>query len=229
MYKHKNEIYKPGYGYSIRPIGRTLAIIIHSTNGRPNSHYDQEYNYLLHSNQVSAHYLIGKDGQTQQLLDDRFTAWHVGVVNGIQWSNNNTIGIEVHYTLEESKFIPKAIEALTTLVRMYQSKNAALQVEMHRTVAAPKGRKVDPSFFTDQEFYHWRAITLQEIKEYRVLANTQIYTAPDKKSPKADHITNSYATHGVINQTCMLQCKRQDSRWLWITDGVGFIELSRTV
>lgn len=58
------------------------------------------------SAQASSHYLVCKDGQIYQLVEDENTAWHAGIVNDPDWSlydgtnpNRYTIGIE-HECLE---------------------------------------------------------------------------------------------------------------------------------
>jgi hypothetical protein len=178
----------------------------------------------MNSAKVSAHYLVSKEGTIKHMLEDRYTAWHAGVVNDVRFSNNNSIGIEVHYTPEESRNIPLAIEALTNIVRSYKVSNPNLLVAMHRTVAVPKGRKIDPSFFSDRDFSIWRDIALETLIQKRIPQGTQIYTAPSTTSPKADHISNSYATHGVFDKSAFVLCKRQDWSWYWLADGVGFVE-----
>ena len=222
--QYKNQIYKVGHGYSIRPKGRTLAIVVHSTNGRIGSSFQSEYTFLMNSKMVSAHYLIGKDGQIAHMLEDGYAAWHVGKVQDLTWSNNNTIGIEVHYTPGESKNIPQAIAALTDVVKSYLKSNSQVQVDMHRRVTVPKGRKIDPSFISDTDFDIWRDITLKTIKPFEIAKGTLIYTAPNVNAVKATHIDNEYAIGGrIINKTTLL-AKRENTLWLWLADGVGFVE-----
>lgn len=223
----KNLLYRPGHGYSIRPPNRILNIILHSTNGTIGSLFENEVKYLLHAGRVSAHYLVSKQGEIIRFLDDQYAAWHVGNVNNPIYSNNNTIGIEVHYTPKESKHIPKAIDACTEIVRHYKLLNPHVHVEMHRSVAVPQGRKIDPSFFSDRDFDIWRDVALQTIKFFRIAEDTQIYTAPTVTAKPAIHITNQYASNGIIRDTIALACKRENTQWLWLADGVGFVHASR--
>ena len=224
MTVYKNQLYKVGHGYNKRPKNRTLSIIVHSTNGKKGSSFESEYLYLLNSKLVSAHYLIGKDGRIEQMLTDEYTAWHVGTVYDQKWSNSNSIGIEVHYTPGENKYIPQAIAALTDVVKSYLKSNSLLEVEMHRRVAAPKGRKIDPSFFSDSDFDIWRDITLKTIKPFEIAKGTHVYTAPDSNAPKAHHITNEYIEQGIIKENVIVDAKRENVHWLWLSDGVGFVE-----
>lgn len=152
-----------GNGCEPRPPGVSPAsIVVHTTNGAIGSAFEREALYLRDNNQstparrVSAHYLVGKNGRVAQIVPDYLTAYHAGVsVSG--FGNSHSLGIECHLTPGEA-WMPAQREALTALVNqlMQTYRIPRAKVETHRAVALPKGRKVDPSEWSDRDFYAWR-------------------------------------------------------------------------
>lgn len=135
-----------------------LSVVIHSTNGNKGSSYAAEKNYIYNSYDISAHFLIGKDGTITQFLPlKEYRAWHAGLVNDQTYSNENSIGIECHYTPGENTNLPLMYKALTDLVQYLKTAYQITGIQTHRAIAIPKGRKIDPSFWTDQEFADWKA------------------------------------------------------------------------
>ncbi len=95
---------------------------------------------------VSAHYLIGRDGEIIQLVDDRDRAWHAG----FSWWGGNTdvnsasIGIELDNDGDEP-FADAQIDALLGLLAdLKQRYNIPRPNFVSHADVAP-GRKVDPS------------------------------------------------------------------------------------
>lgn len=140
------------------------SIIIHTTNGSVGSTLTNEANFLYASPEVSAHFLVGKQGQILQILDPQWIAWHVGAVNDPSCDNAHSIGIENHFTPGEvwTDNMHTALgELVLTLLRAYPS---ITKVVTHRSVAiftkgAKKGqlgRKIDPSGWSDRDFNAWR-------------------------------------------------------------------------
>lgn len=150
----KNLVLPPGQGYSLRKsIEPYRSFVVHTTNGRPNTSFSAEAKFLVNSKNVSAHYLISKDGTILQLLDpEKFVAWHAGEVAKENYSNFYAIGVEVHFTPSEMYWTGKMWAALTALCKQYPS----LEIVTHRQIAIPRGRKVDPSGITDLQFQAWR-------------------------------------------------------------------------
>lgn len=162
-------------GWDYREYTYPQTIVIHTTNGRYNSSYASEAGFLYASYNVSAHYLVGKKGQITRFLDPRIhRAWHAGVVVSQRWNNNNSIGIECHYTPGEGAWPVVMKQALTDLVRQlmiaYNIK-VITNIDTHRKIAIPIGRKIDPSGFNDTEFYAWR--NTLGMRKYRVM-NPQV-------------------------------------------------------
>lgn len=187
--RNKAQLKGIGSGYDNRTRGvKPISIIIHSTNGRKGTAYISELNYILGSDVIAAHYLVGKQGQITQILDPKYRAWHAGAVNDSRFNNNNSIGIECHYTPGEGIWPIAMHEALTFLVKKLISDYTIQLVDTHRKLAIPKGRKIDPSGFEDAEFYVWRArlfapdvveIPAPKLYRYKVISpEVNIRTAP---------------------------------------------------
>jgi N-acetylmuramoyl-L-alanine amidase len=96
--------------------------------------------------QVSAHYLIARDGKIFQLVDERARAWHAG---DSRWGtvtdlNSASIGVELDNDGEQP-FPPEQIRALVALLTDIcgRYRIPPSHVIGHADVAP--GRKVDPS------------------------------------------------------------------------------------
>lgn len=107
--------------------------------------------------EVSAHYLVGRDGRIVQLVDERRRAWHAGQS---RWGsdadiNSSSIGIELDNNGREP-FAAAQIDALLRLLADLKSryKIPAENFLGHADVAP--GRKVDPS-----AHFPWRALAQQ--------------------------------------------------------------------
>jgi len=198
-------------------------IILHTTNGRKGSRFASELKFLLTSFNVSAHYLVGKDGYIVELLPIDLRAWHVGVVDLPENNNNNTIGIEMHYTLGE-KTSQAQKNATKDLIRDIQRRTLVTDIRMHRTVARPTGRKIDPSNFTNTEFAIWREEVLAIKVKKLIRAESTVYTSPDYDHPIASHITDERIKNGIVIHDYVTEVMRVSDRWYWITSGIGFVE-----
>lgn len=235
-----------GNGWDYRS-GSPKSIIVHTTNGARFSQYSSEANYIYTTKKISAHFLVGKEGQITQFLDPLTQrAWHAGAVNDPRFNNNYSIGIEVHYTPGEGAWTKAMHDALTWLVQdLCKKYKIALPelVDTHRKVAVPKGRKIDPSGFGDAEFYVWRARlfevpkTLPYIKYRVIVPSARIRTSPQINatnivgSVTRDDIFESEATKIDEN----LEYVYGINTWAHITrgthngiriDGLGFVHTS---
>ena len=182
-------------GYMPRPLGRVhvRSIIVHTTNGKKGTTLASEANYICNSRAISAHYLIGKQGEIIQFLDPSFyIAYHAGCVRSTLFTNVFAIGIEMHNTPTEGPCTILQIEALTWLVKQLYEKYTIpeLNIETHRKVAVycpghklagQTGRKIDPSGLPDSIFYSWRAALYNKptMTKYKVVASkVNIRTSP---------------------------------------------------
>ena len=96
--------------------------------------------------QVSAHYLIGRDGAVMQLVDEAARAWHAGESwwGGSTDLNSASIGIELDNTGDEAFAEPQIVALLALLEELrtrYRIPSANFLA--HGDIAP--ARKVDPS------------------------------------------------------------------------------------
>jgi N-acetylmuramoyl-L-alanine amidase len=119
-------------------------IIIHHT--AQNSCEQTLKTFTLEQTQVSAHYLICKDGTLHHLLNDYLRAWHAGVA---KWGNETdvnsaSIGIEIDNNGVDS-FSEAQLNCLLGLLATLKKKyNVPTANFIGHGDVAP-GRKVDPS------------------------------------------------------------------------------------
>lgn len=200
-----------------------FVVILHTTNGEKDSKFSNELNYLLKSPNVSTHYLVGKDGYIVEILPIDLRAWHAGVVDKPENNSNSTIGIEMHYTLGEQV---SKIQKDTTkdLIRDLQRRTIVTDIRMHRTVARPIGRKIDPSNFTNNEFALWREEVLALRIKKLIKAKSIVYTSPDYDHPIASHINDERVKNGIVIHDYVIEVMRVSDLWYWITSGIGFVE-----
>lgn len=99
---------------------KPLAIVIHMTAGS----FDGAKSWLTNKkSQVSAHYLIGKNGNIIMLVEEKNAAWHAGRVLNPTWRriipninpNLYTIGIE-HENINGEPMTPAQWRASTALI-----------------------------------------------------------------------------------------------------------------
>ena len=109
------------------------------------------------SSQVSAHYLIERNGDIVQLVDERLRAWHAGTS---RWGttvdvNSASLGIELDNDGHEP-YAPAQIDALLRLLADIRKRHhvPAANVLGHADVA-PR-RKVDPG-----PLFPWRTLALK--------------------------------------------------------------------
>lgn len=166
---HRKDLFHPpghGYGRNIgtaaKPdwvVGRGRPVskwVIHATHGNKGTLSANEAKFLRDSPNVSAQNLVGKSGEVYQLLPDDMLAWHAGVARA-GWALES-VGTEIHHAIGES-YSNYQFETLTMMGRDY-IKAYGLQpgdIETHRAIALPKGRKSDPADWSDAAFYAWRA------------------------------------------------------------------------
>lgn len=125
---------------------KPIAIVIHMTEGA----YAGALSWLTNRrSQVSAHYLVGKEGQVVQLVADENTAWHAGRVFEPTWKllnpavnpNYYTIGIE-HENLAGEPMTTAQWQASTMLI-MSLAKKHGIPIDedhiiKHRSIFARK-------------------------------------------------------------------------------------------
>jgi N-acetylmuramoyl-L-alanine amidase len=130
-------------------------VIIHHT--AQNSLAQTLKTFTTVSTQVSAHYVIGRDGQIHHMLNDYMRAWHAGVG---KWAgqtdiNSSSIGIE----LDNNGYEPFSDDQLNSLIKLLGNLKKTYNIPAanfigHSDVAP--GRKVDPS-----QFFPWKTLSLK--------------------------------------------------------------------
>ncbi len=101
--------------------------------------------------QVSAHYMVDKDGTIYQLVGDDKRAWHAGTsaLHGTPTDvNGRSIGIEiVNDGSGKTPFTEAQMKALGQLVAHLKDKYKVPvnNIVGHKDVAIPRGRKTDPA------------------------------------------------------------------------------------
>lgn len=128
-------------------------VIIHHT--AQNSCEQTLKTFTTVKSQVSAHYVICKDGSVHHMLNDYFRAWHGGVS---KWGNNtdinsSSIGIE----LDNNGFEPFTELQITSLLQLLGRLKIAYNIPVGNFVGhadiAP-GRKVDPN-----KYFPWQQLS----------------------------------------------------------------------
>jgi N-acetylmuramoyl-L-alanine amidase len=104
--------------------------------------------------EVSAHYVIARDGKVYQLVDERYRAWHAG---RSQWGsdfdlNSASIGIELDNSGDEP-FPQPQIDALLRLLADIQTRYRIPAPNFLAHADVSPGRKVDPS-----AWFPWRLL-----------------------------------------------------------------------
>lgn len=135
--------------------GHTITmLVLHATAGTARSALAWLTNKAA---RVSAHYLIDKQGQVYQLVDDDRAAWHAGRSSwrGQEAINERSIGIEIENANDGRDPYPAVqLEALVQLAKdkIQQYHIAADMVVRHADIALPRGRKTDPAGFAWANF-----------------------------------------------------------------------------
>ncbi|KFE64820.1 N-acetylmuramoyl-L-alanine amidase [Hyalangium minutum] len=107
--------------------------------------------------EVSAHYMVDRDGKIYQLVNDQKRAWHAGKgeLHGVPTDvNGRSIGIEiVNDGGGKTPYTEAQMKSLTQLTGyLKQQYNVPMgNIVGHKDVAVPKGRKSDPSANFDWE------------------------------------------------------------------------------
>jgi N-acetyl-anhydromuramyl-L-alanine amidase AmpD len=97
---------------------------------------------------VSAHYVVGKDGEVVKMVPLSEAAWHAGRSRhpvGGGAVNLRSVGIELVNRNDGKDPYPAAqIDALTELIGELRKALPIRYLYSHARVAVPKGRKTDP-------------------------------------------------------------------------------------
>jgi N-acetylmuramoyl-L-alanine amidase len=133
---------------------RPTLVVIHHTSDRT----AEEALRVLgdRERQVSAHYLVGRDGTVWQLVDEKRRAWHAGVSRwgGSPDVNSRSIGIELDNDGEEP-FPERQVAALLALLGDLKTRYDIPTANFVGHADVAPGRKVDPS-----RYFPWHTLAV---------------------------------------------------------------------
>lgn len=129
--------------------GGTLAhptlIVLHSTGGA----FQGAWSWMMKKDDTyaSAHFLVSRTGEIQQLVSLHHIAYHAGVssYNGKANCNTFSIGIEMEHLDGKQDWPDMQLLAVAALCKELQRQFGISHIVGHRDVAP--GRKVDPLKF----------------------------------------------------------------------------------
>jgi N-acetylmuramoyl-L-alanine amidase len=157
-----HKIWKPSPNFDVRPDGASIEfLIIHYTA----CDFDLSLKILTQGqsqNPVSAHYLIGEDGEVFQLVDESMRAWHAGQSAWREYKGINaySIGIEL-VNLGNNPYSERQMVALINLALDIQERHAIrAEFVLGHSDIAPM-RKVDPGILFD-----WQRLSNAGIGRY---------------------------------------------------------------
>ena len=149
----------PSPNFSARPAGaRVDTVVLHSISLPPGEYggdgirqlftntldwSDHPYYQTIRGLEVSAHFVVRRDGKVLQFVSTAERAWHAGRSHwdGRDAANDWSIGIELE-GLEGDSFEPAQYAALEELLPAIDRDRAIRHVVGHEHVAP--GRKIDP-------------------------------------------------------------------------------------
>lgn len=135
--------------------GRNIdAIIIHSVfNNSGGEFYDIDLIIRQFARYgVSAHYVIGREGEIYRLVDEKNVAYHAGkssLPDGRTAVNSCSLGIEMVCSFTET-ITEQQMEALVKLTKDIQSRHKIKFILRHSDIAP--GRKTDPWNFNWERY-----------------------------------------------------------------------------
>ncbi|OPZ83918.1 MAG: 1,6-anhydro-N-acetylmuramyl-L-alanine amidase AmpD [bacterium ADurb.Bin429] len=139
----------PSPNHGARPkVAKPEVIVLHSTACA----YRVAVRWLCDpASQVSAHFVVGRDGRIVQLVPLARVAWHAGVSEwrGRARVNNFSIGIEMEHFDGRQDWPETQLAAVAALCRelMRRYRIPIENIVSHAEIARPRGRKVDPVGF----------------------------------------------------------------------------------
>lgn len=130
--------------------GKIDCIVLHATV-EPTTQGTVDI-FLKPSSSVSAHFIVGKDGQVIQMVPVEKRAWHAGPseLEGKPFVNDYSVGIEmVNHNNGNDPYPEPQMQAVAGIIRFIRSRYPIpdSRIVSHAEVARPAGRKSDPMNF----------------------------------------------------------------------------------
>lgn len=217
--------------------GRAISmVVLHSTAGGLRSSIAHlcdpaPFNRATHRRdpalRVSTHYLVDKNSDVYQLVDDHRAAWHAGKS---RWQDEDSDGIQrcsigVELVNANSGLDPypsvqfeSAVELTRGLIDRYHIDPS--NVVRHLTIAIPAGRKSDPNGFAWTLF---KARIALAGGHYRVKPNTAAYvrTGPYQNKPIVTTLRAGDAWEGKEVHGQRIALGSYGTNDIWIADRDG--------
>ncbi len=197
------------FGY--RPEGKIIdTIIIHYTVGK----FKESYMHLTAPRNVSAHYLIDRDGTIFNLVSDDKMAWHAGASSWLNKPSVNefSIGIELvnsgsQHQTNGSKLVwgkvdlfpSEQMTALSQLIGHLKYSHQGItdrNIIGHSDITAYEARHVNPGIFFD-----WKALAVDGHGLYpkcdiSSITPAALYSYGPNNDPKITTLQDNLKTYG---------------------------------
>jgi N-acetylmuramoyl-L-alanine amidase len=139
----------PSPNFNSRDGAKIDTVVLHHTASSGSAQSTGSY-FQNPANEVSSHYIVGKDGTIVQSVADGNRSWHAGTseFKGRSDVNDFSIGIEIcNLGNGTDPYTDAQYKALAKLVAYLQDTYGISweRVTGHKDVALPRGRKIDPS------------------------------------------------------------------------------------
>lgn len=198
------------------------SIVVHTTNGKRGTSLWAEARFIYQSQDISAHYLVGKDGEILQFLDPTIVAYHAGSVWPAYryFGNPYSIGIECHHAVGEEWTTAQKDALFDLCNHLCKIYNMRL-IDTHRKIAQPAGRKVDPSDFSDSDFYYFTGRILSTHEKYATAYNCHVREEPSTSAritqtiPKNTTIVVQEVVSGERYRDNPDWCKLETGGYIW--------------
>jgi len=195
-------------GQKLKPMG----IVVHYV-GNPGSSAQANRNYFENGsggNGVSAHYIVGLNGEVLQCIPDTECAMHAGRSYGAAWNglaptnNARYIGIECCHPDSTGKFNAKTEASLTALVKQLcatYALDAAKEVLRHYDVAG----KQCPAYYVKNPAAWETLLQAMSVQEVPISAEPSSWAAEAWAWAKAQGITDGTRPCDAITRQEVVQ------------------------
>lgn len=143
--------YIPSPNVDARPLDMPVScIVLHATVMTKVE--DTVKAFLDPKRKISAHFVIGKQGEVIQMVPVELRAWHAGIsqLDGMEHVNDYSVGIEmVNRNDGKDPYTEAQMLAVAGIIRFVRSRYAIPDARLvsHAEIALPSGRKNDPTGF----------------------------------------------------------------------------------
>ena len=149
--------------------------------------------FLNRARQVSAHFVVGRDGRVVQMVPLEKRAWHAGVStwDGMKDINNVSVGIEMVNLNDGKDPYPDAqYQAVAGIIRFVRSRYAVPDnnIVSHEQVALPHGRKNDPLGFDFDRIKELARVSPSLTGAFRPVAPTSPNTSAPVAPPRPSNV-----------------------------------------